>query len=209
MLGVALSGAAGSAEEVVGLPEMFVAQATMRDGPVGPGRLPEESTARSGFSCSSPEPEKGRITDVYETLSPLAAGSVVSIICSLALSRRGRRAHASRRGDPLGDRLPGPLVPGRYSGTHALPPSRRARSSLRVNGAGLEDRTARTPPKRASAIEPASHRCGPQGLESCLSSLLLGWMIELRRSPRIRCAPPSRRTRLRAVAPLPPPLPLA
>ena len=55
MLGVALSGAAGSAEETVGLPEMFVAQATMRDGPVGPVRLPKESTARSGFRCPSPE----------------------------------------------------------------------------------------------------------------------------------------------------------
>ena len=78
MLGVVLSGAAGSAEEVVGLPEMFVG-ATMLDGPVGPGRLPKESTARSGFSCSSPELWKGRITDVYETLSPLEAGSGVSI----------------------------------------------------------------------------------------------------------------------------------
>ena len=37
LLGVALSGAAGSAEEVVGLPEMFVG-ATMLDGPVGPVR---------------------------------------------------------------------------------------------------------------------------------------------------------------------------
>ena len=78
LLGVALSGAAGSAVEVVGLPEMFVG-ATMLDGPVGPGRLPRESTARSGFSCSSPELWKGRITDVYETLSPLEAGSGVSI----------------------------------------------------------------------------------------------------------------------------------
>ena len=48
MLGVALSGAAGSAEEVVGLPEMFVAQATMRDGPIGPVRLPKESTVSDG-----------------------------------------------------------------------------------------------------------------------------------------------------------------
>ena len=48
MLGVALSGAAGSAEEVVGLPEMFVAQATMRDEPVGPVRLPNESTVSDG-----------------------------------------------------------------------------------------------------------------------------------------------------------------
>ena len=48
MLGVALSGAAGSAEEVVGLPEMFVAQATMRDESVGPVRLPKESTVSDG-----------------------------------------------------------------------------------------------------------------------------------------------------------------
>ena len=48
MLGVALSGAAGSAEETVGLPEMFVAQATMRDEPVGPVRLPKESTVSDG-----------------------------------------------------------------------------------------------------------------------------------------------------------------
>ena len=48
MLGVVLSGAAGSAEETVGLPEMFVAQATMLDGPVGPVRLPNESTVSDG-----------------------------------------------------------------------------------------------------------------------------------------------------------------
>ena len=96
LLGVALSGAAGSAEEVVGLPEMFVG-ATMLDGPVGPGRLPKESTARSGFSCPSPERGKGRITNVYETLSPLEAGSGVSIICSLALSLKERAARACKQ----------------------------------------------------------------------------------------------------------------
>ena len=122
----------------------------------------------------------------------------------LSLSRRdGARMQA-------GEEIPSEIAPTDRTcrdgtmGPHALPPSRRVRSSLRVNGAGLKYRTARTPPERASSIEPASHRCGPQGLESCLSSLLLGWMIELRRSPRIRCAPPSRRTRLRAVALLPP-----
>ena len=95
MLGVALSGAAGSAEEVVGLPEMFVAQATMRDEPVGPVRLPRESAARSGFSRSSLELWRGRITDVYETLSPLEAGSGVSIICSsLSLGKAGARMQA-------------------------------------------------------------------------------------------------------------------
>ena len=47
MLGVALSGAAGSAEEVGVLPEMF-AHAPMRDGPIGPVRLPKESTVSDG-----------------------------------------------------------------------------------------------------------------------------------------------------------------
>ena len=74
---------------------MFVG-ATMRDGPVGPGRLPEESTARSGFRCSGPELEKGRITDVYETLSPLEAGSGVSIIYS-SLSLKGGAARACKQ----------------------------------------------------------------------------------------------------------------
>ena len=165
MLGVALSGAAGSAEEVVGLPEMFVAQATMRDGPVGPGRLPiKESTARSGFSCSSPELEKGRITDVYETLSPLEAGSGVSIDRS-SLSLKGRAARAckqarrsprrspprtARVGTVRWDRTHSPqagecdracesMVRASSTGPHALPPSGRARSSLRVIGAGRKD----------------------------------------------------------------------
>ena len=58
LLGVALSGAAGSAVEVVGLPEMFVG-ATMRGGPVGPVRLPNESTVSDGRTCPDPK-GKGR-----------------------------------------------------------------------------------------------------------------------------------------------------
>ena len=136
----------------------------LRDGPVGPGRLPKESTARSGFSCSSPELWKGRITNVYETLSPLEAGSGVSIVySSLSLKERGGarmqageeipseiaypdrscrdgtqgRTHSPQAGER--DRACESMVRASSTGPHALPPSGRALLSLRVIGAGRKD----------------------------------------------------------------------